>query len=418
MVDLITPINTLKESLEKVQLTEKNSNIYERLNMLISVLESRVTGLGVMICNPVHLNNILSYLSNIQSYVNNDIVNPNGGSYTNISAQIDNIINKLMYIPAIEKATSKQSLSQIINSYKRQNNNIIAEIKQEKDTLEQEVAVLRQEINVLETQVNSKKIELSTLAEDFNKQFKSAQNSRDEVSQTRLCNTLQLWDDARKKYSEQIKNNEEEIQKKFDEKYEDLKQQTKSIIDDMKEKQEEIKKIYGLVGDMVSCGEYKKYANDEHQTANIMFWTSFGLFCTAALGMIGAIICELLNEGNFSWWSVLTRLPVAVVIFLPAFYTAIEARKRRNQEIALRDFEIKIANIDPYLKNIDFVETEREKLGQPLPEGIKTARELKIELAKEFFSARQVKDTDNIVIPKDMIELFEKIMSFCDRKDK
>lgn len=418
MIDLITPINTLKESLEKVQLTEQNSNIYERLNMLISVLESRVTGLGVMICNPVHLNSILSYLSNIQSYVNNDIVNPNGGSYTNISAQIDNIINKLMYIPAIEKATSKQSLSQIINSYKRQNNNIIAEIKQKKDTLEQEVAVLRQEINVLETQVNSKKIELSTLAEDFNKQFKSAQNSRDEVSQTRLCNTLQLWDDAGKKYSEQIKQSEENIQKSFDEKYEDLEKQTKSIIEDMKEKQEEIKKIYGLVGDMVSCGEYKKYANDEHRTANIMFWISFGLFCTAALVMIVAIICELLNEGNFSWWSVLTRLPVAVVILLPAFYTAIESRKRRNQEIALRDFEIKIANIDPYLKNIDFVETEREKLGQPLPEGIKTARELKIELAKEFFSARQVKDTDNIIIPKDMIELFEKIMSFCDRKDK
>lgn len=418
MVDLITPINTLKESLEKVQLTEKNSNIYERLNMLISVLESRVTGLGVMICNPVHLNNILSYLSNIQSYVNNDIVNPNGGSYTNISAQIDNIINKLMYIPAIEKATSKQSLSQIINSYKRQNNNIIAEIKQEKDTLEQEVAVLRQEINVLETQVNSKKIELSTLAEDFSKQFKSAQNSRDEVSQTRLCNTLQLWDDAGKKYSEQIKQSEENIQKSFDEKYEDLEKQTKSIIEDMKEKQEEIKKIYGLVGDMVSCGEYKKYANDEHRTANIMFWTSFGLFCVAAVVMIIATICELFNDGDFSWWSVLTRLPVAVVILLPAFYTAIEARKRRNQEIALRDFEIKIANIDPYLKNIDFVETEREKLGQPLPEGIKTARELKIELAKEFFSARQVKDTDNIIIPKDMIELFEKIMSFCDRKDK
>lgn len=418
MIDLITPINTLKESLEKVHLTEQNSNIYERLNMLISVLESRVTGLGVMICNPVHLNNILSYLSNIQSYVNNDIVNPNGGSYTNISAQIDNIINKLMYIPAIEKASSKQSLSQIINSYKRQNNNIIAEIKQEKDTLEQEVAVLRQEINVLETQVNSKKIELSTLAEDFNKQFKSAQNSRDEVSQTRLCNTLQLWDDAGKKYSEQIKQSEENIQKSFDEKYEDLEKQTKSIIDDMKEKQEEIKKIYGLVGDMVSCGEYKKYANDEHRTANIMFWTSFGLFCAAAVVMIIATICELFNDGDFSWWSVLTRLPIAVVILLPAFYTAIESRKRRNQEIALRDFEIKIANIDPYLKNIDFVETEREKLGQPLPEGIKTARELKIELAKEFFSARQVKDTDNIIIPKDMIELFEKIMSFCDRKDK
>lgn len=418
MIDLITPINTLKESLEKVQLTEQNSNIYERLNMLISVLESRVTGLGIMICNPVHLNSILSYLSNIQSYVNNDIVNPNGGYYTNISAQVDNIINQLVYIPIIEKATSKQSLSQIISSYKKQNNNIIAEIKQEKDTLEQEVAVLRQEINVLETQVNSKKIELSTLAEDFSKQFKSAQNSRDEISQTRLCNTLQLWDDAGKKYSEQIKQSEENIQKNFDEKYEDLKKQTKSIIDDMKEKQEEIKKIYGLVGDIVSCGEYKKYAQNEHNEAKNLFWISFCLFCVAAIIMVIATVCELRNEGDFSWWSVLTRLPVALIILLPAFYTAIEARKRRNQEIVLRDFEIKIANIDPYLKNIDFVETEREKSGQPLPEGAKTARELKIELAKEFFSAKQVKDTDNIVIPKDMIELFEKIMSFCDRKDK
>ena len=99
-------------------------------------------------------------------------------------------------------------------------------------------------------------------------------------------------------------------------------------------------------------------------------------------------------------------------------YTAIEARKRRNQEIALRDFEIKIANIDPYLKNIDFVETERENSGQPFQEGTKTARDLKIELAKEFFSIKQVKDTENIVFPKDAIEFFEKIMSFCDRREK
>ena len=418
MIDLITPINTLKESLEKVQLNEQNTATYEKLKILIPILESRINGMGSIICNPTYLNNIFSYLSNIQSYVNSDIASPSSGYYGNIPGQIDNIVAQLLYIPAVDKTTAKQSLGQIISTYKKQNENIIEKIKQEKDGLEKEVAALRQEINVLETQVNSKKIELSTLAEDFNKQFKSAQNSRDEVSQTRLCNTLQLWDDAGKKYSERIKQSEENIQKSFDEKYEDLEKQTKSIIDDMKEKQEEIKKIYGLVGDMVSCGEYKKYANDEHRTANIMFWTSFCLFCAAAVVMIIATICELLNDGDFSWWSVLTRLPVAVVILLPAFYTAIESRKRRNQEIALRDFEIKIANIDPYLKNIDFVETEREKLGQPLPEGIKTARELKIELAKEFFSARQVKDTDNIIIPKDMIELFEKIMSFCDRKDK
>lgn len=99
--------------------------------------------------------------------------------------------------------------------------------------------------------------------------------------------------------------------------------------------------------------------------------------------MMAALIVEMCSEGEFSWWTVLTRLPIAVVLLLPAFYTAIEARKRRNQEILLRDFEIKIANVDPYLKNIDFVESEREAK-QNIPEGSKTARELKLELAKEF----------------------------------
>ena len=416
MIDLITPLNTLKESLNKIQLNEQNTTTYEKLNILISILENRINGVGVLVCNPTYLNNIASYLSSIQNYVNSDITNPSSGAYRNLSGQIDNIVAQLPHIPVTEKVDIKQSLNQIINTYKKQNENIVDKIKQEKDDLEKEVYSLKQKVSLLEQQVISKEQELTTLSESFKQQFTSSQNLRDQNARERLDNTLRLWDDAGKKYSEQIKESEDNIQKKFDEKYENLKQQTDTIVSYMEGRQEEIKKIYGLIGDIVSCGEYKKYANDEHKAANIMFWTSFGLFCTAAVVMIVATICELFNEGDFSWWTILTRLPIALVILLPAFYTAIEARKRRNQEIALRDFEIKIANIDPYLKNIDFVETERENSGQPIADGSKTARDLKIELAKEFFSIKQVKDTDNIVFPKDTIEFFEKIMSVCDRK--
>lgn len=416
MIDLNTPINTLKESLDKVQLSEQNAPTYEKLRILISILENRVNGMGVKICNQTYLNNIVSYLSSIQGFVNNDILTPSASYYTNIPAQIDNIVAQLTHIPVTNKTDTKQSLNQIIDTYKKQNNSIIEKIQQEKASLEKEVETLKQKITTLENQITNKETELNSLSESFKKQFIDSQTSRERTFRTQQDNMLQSWDDAGKKYSLQVQTNEENIQKKFDEKYEDLKQQTNSIVAYMEERQEEIKKIYGLIGDMVSCGEYKKYANDEHEAANIMFWTSFGLFCTAAVVMIVATICELFNEGDFSWWTVLTRLPIALVILLPAFYTAIEARKRRNQEIALRDFEIKIANIDPYLKNIDFVESERESSGQQVPDGTKTARDLKIELAKEFFSIKQVKDTENIVFPKDAIEFFEKIMSFCDRK--
>ena len=185
--------------------------------------------------------------------------------------------------------------------------------------MELKFSTLKQKVAGLETQIKNKEQELITLSENFKQQFTSSQNLRDQTARTKLDDTLQLWDDAEKKYSEQIKQSEENIQKSFDEKYEDLKKQTKSIIDDMKEKQEEIKKIYGLVGDIVSCGEYKKYAQNEHNEAKKLFWISFDLFCGAALIMAIAIIRELFNDGDFSWWSVLTRLPIAVVILLPAF---------------------------------------------------------------------------------------------------
>ena len=418
MIDLVTPINTLKESLEKVQLNEQNTATYEKLKILIPILESRINGMGSIICNPTYLNNIFSYLSNIQSYVNSDIASPSSGYYGNIPGQIDNIVAQLLYIPAVDKTTAKQSLGQIISTYKKQNENIIEKIKQEKDGLEKEVSTLKQKVAGLETQIKNKEQELITLSENFKQQFTSSQNLRDQTARTKLDDTLQLWDEAGRKYSEQIKNNEEEIQKKFDEKYEDLKQQTISIIEYMEGRQEEIKKIYGLVGEIVSCGEYKKYAQREHSFANITFWSAFILMCISASVLIGAMTYDIFWQKSFSWISLLTKLPIAIILLLPASYMAIESRRHRNQEIALRDFEIKIANIDPYLKNIDFVESEREATGQAIQEGCKTARDLKIELAKEFFSARQVKDTDNIVIPKDMIELFEKIMSFCDRKDK
>ena len=417
MIDLITPIAKLKETLEKVQLNDQNTAIYERLKSIIPILENRVNGVGALVCNPSYLNNINSYLASIQNYVNNDISNPTSGYFNNIPGQIDNIISQLMYIPESNKLETKQTLNQITGIYKKRNDDIVEQINKEKTNFANEFALLQQKVDELKAQITTKEHELTNLSDSFKKQFTEAQNLREVTFKTRQDGILQSWDDAGIKYSAQIKASEEDIQKRFNEKYIALENQTKEIISELETRRDEINKIYGLIGDTVLSGEYKKYADEEHEKANDLFWVSFWLFCAASAVMVVALIVEMCSEGEFSWWTVLTRLPIAVVLLLPAFYTAIEARKRRNQEILLRDFEIKIANVDPYLKNIDFVESEREAK-QNIPEGSKTARELKLELAKEFFGRHEVKDTDNIVIPKDMIDLLEKFMRFCDKKDK
>ncbi len=417
MIDLITPIAKLKETLEKVQLNDQNTAIYERLKSIIPILESRVNGIGAIVCNPMYLSNIKAHLDAIQYCVNKDILSQSSHNIDDVSGLIDNIISQLIYIPDVNKMATKQSLNQIIDSYKRQNENVIAQVNSEKKTLEDEVLTLKQQVDELKKQITEKENELNSLLDNFKQQFESDQKIRNNAFHSKQNRIVSEWDAAGQRYSEQIKASEEEIQKRFNEKYIALDNQTKEIISELETRRDEINKIYGLVGDVVSCGEYKKYAEEEHKKANNLFWISFGLFCMASIVMIAALIVEMRSEGEFSWWTVLTRLPIALVVLLPAFYTAIEARKRRNQEILLRDFEIKIANVDPYLKNIDFVESEREAK-QNIPEGSKTARELKLELAKEFFGRHEIKDTDNIVIPKDMIDLLEKFMRFCDKKDK
>ncbi len=417
MIDLITPIAKLKETLEKVQLNDQNTAIYERLKSIIPILESRVNGIGAIVCNPMYLSNIKAHLDAIQYCVNKDILSQSSHNIDDVSGLIDNIISQLIYIPDVNKMATKQSLNQIIDSYKRQNENVIAQVNSEKKTLEDEVLTLKQQVDELKKQITEKENELNSLLDNFKQQFETDQKIRNNAFHSKQNRIVSEWDAAGQRYSEQIKASEEEIQKRFNEKYIALDNQTKEIISELETRRDEINKIYGLVGDVVSCGEYKKYAEEEHKKANNLFWISFGLFCMASIVMIAALIVEMRSEGEFSWWTVLTRLPIALVVLLPAFYTAIEARKRRNQEILLRDFEIKIANVDPYLKNIDFVESEREAK-QNIPEGSKTARELKLELAKEFFGRHEIKDTDNIVIPKDMIDLLEKFMRFCDKKDK
>ena len=178
MIDLITPIAKLKETLEKVQLNDQNTAIYERLKSIIPILESRVNGVGALVCNPSYLNNINSYLASIQNYVNSDISSPTSGYFNNIPGQIDNIISQLMYIPEANKLETKQSLNQIINTYKQQNENIITQVNSEKKSLEKEVLTLKQQIDELKAQINTKEQELTNLSDSFKKQFRSLWNLR------------------------------------------------------------------------------------------------------------------------------------------------------------------------------------------------------------------------------------------------
>ena len=131
---------------------------------------------------------------------------------------------------------------------------------------------------------------------------------------------------------------------------------------------------------------------------------------TIAVFLGVSIYFDYQTNHSFNWLDILLRVPISFVFYAPALYLAMEAKKRHNRQIELRDLEIKISAIDPYLKNIDFVESRREKG----TDGTLSAREVKLELAKKLFSPKQNNNkNDNIIIPKELIDLFEQMSKVC-----
>jgi hypothetical protein len=87
-------------------------------------------------------------------------------------------------------------------------------------------------------------------------------------------------------------------------------------------------------------------------------------------------ILMILSEAPyiFDWTKVLGRIPMSLVVFVPAFYFARESGKHRNNEISNRRRQHILSTLDPY---IELMEDDK-------------AEELKIHVAKTVFSEANV----------------------------
>lgn len=351
---------------------------------------------------------------------------------------IDAIVNIMPRLCFNDKETINESLSVTVGNYKKTLSNLQAKIKDYETNIADNTEKIKQLndkitqqqniINGFSQQFNDSQLKNNTAFTEKITEFNEKNIDNQEKIKTDWNNTKHSikkeWEEITEvadKYAAQKKEEWTSIKNEYDGNFDNLRNnltdKANTTLTEIKKRKQEIEQLYGLVGKTVSCGEYKKYADGETAIIWWLYIIAFIIMLIISCFMAFITYQDFKINQTINWLNMLARLPIALILYAPAFYLAMEAKKRHNHQMELRDFEIKISSIDPYLKNIDLVESEREI--EENNEKV-SAKDIKLELAKEFFSRKKTtKKNENIIIPKEMIDIIGQISKICNpNKDK
>lgn len=434
----ILTFNSLK--IKEIDCMEYNE-ILSRADVIITTLVDKMNKMQEEFITIQTLRDISSQVNSINTNLSNFINSKYTNYLTQANSNIESLIGLMSKLCFTDKETIQESLASVVGNYKRQLTNLEKKVVKYESQIEKYEKDITNLSNAIEKQ--------QTIIEGFSQQFSDAQIKRDtdftdkitEYNQKNSSNQELIkreWHKMQEAFTLKAKNIFDEfaddttekegewgkIKENFDTEFQHLKDdlslKTKKAVDEITQRNEEVEKLYGLFGKNVTCGNFKKHADNETFVIWVLYIGAFCIILKGALFIMHGIQVDYELHKMVNWVDILARIPIVFVLYAPALYLALEAKKRHNRQIELRDFELKIASIDPYLKNIDFVESRRE---QENPDKL-SARDVKLELAKDLFSTnKKHSKSDNLIIPKDVIEFMEQISKIynwnnCNQKEQ
>lgn len=336
---------------------------------------------------------------NIPNYIVNNLYNNiaslNASILYNINAYFNlpnSIMTNINYIPSFSKNISSQRLNQIIKRFDEDANSIMKDIETKKDNSEKELKQIKNDFN-------NEKNNIKTDIETFKKQLEILKGSYD--TQQKL--NQELTGNLRKNFDE-FKNLKEieflNLQRSFTEANEKRNEKDIEYANKIKEtlelKKADVEKLWGIIGKSAISGHAQSYASSAYKFANIASGAAL-VFLVVACGISLCFVYQLLDGTDITFLKFLIRISISLISFMPSLYCMNIAKRQRDREFQLRDFEIKTAALEPFIEHMKFSSKENSP---------KDA--MKLSLTQSFFDinfSKENKHHKEILIPKDVKEL-------------
>jgi hypothetical protein len=287
------------------------------------------------------LNNLHSSTEALIQELNNYVANRNIAHIVNAFNQSEQGFQIYMD-QAIPRGNGSESTeaNEIVESLQKSFQGAISTLKTERDNLTAQIAKLTVTVS---TSLDS----ITTLQANIEKHRIESQAVITEISNSydKLAGGL----DA--KFTESLIGWTKEQEQSLDK----VETETSSLVEKISDKENEARGLVQSVGDILTTGTYKIRAQKESELSDRFRWMTIGLF---SIGI--AIVLSNYAIHFKSWWNgtgyeetpwtIATRLLTALVIALPAFYTARESARHRTNSDRATQRELELSTLGPFIE--------------------------------------------------------------------
>lgn len=314
------------------------------------------------------LNAISSEINAGVSQLNAFLGSKNQGHLTNALNNFNSALSRVtrLPIPVTKKgfdysgdiSNFQKTIKEAYESINKQNE----ELKESLKLIEKDLQAKNDLVIQLQSQLSTKEVEIQNVLSQYNTEFekiKSSNNTVFENERTRFNSEIEA---DRKRYQEEIEKEKNTFKEAFEKQISDLQNETKSTIENLKQKLEEAKKIVNIVGNVGVTGNYQKIASEHKTTANTFRWISIGIMIVMSGLLIWTIID--LSKDDFDLYKSIVRIVAATILTYPAIYASKESSRHRVLETKNRNLELELASLGPFIELLS--EDKKEKIKEDL----------------------------------------------------
>ncbi len=329
---------------------------YARVLKALKYFKMRIASLDPELTGVQFLNNLANPLSNIFSQINNFVQNKNTAYLRQANSFTDQALDVLgaagfMDSPDAVKSTIEASSGFQAKTVEQLNQLITRAntFKAELDALSNVITQQKGRVDSNDKTIEQQKTRLDQAIAQFQKQFSETEANRAKEFVASSQKNNETFNGEITKFKQAFEANITIHKERVAASYEDMQNKSEEHLAWMKQKEEEVKRIFNVIGNVAVAGDYKNTAEQERKTANIFRWIALGLMGTMIAVALISFYYTLINH-EFDWHVFIFRLATSVLLLVPAIYAAQESTKHRERERINRKLQLELSAIDAYLE--------------------------------------------------------------------
>ena len=365
---------------------------WDRASAVVAHIKTALDQTDPLLVVTGNLNNLSSYLQQARSEINTFASNKAPGHWTNAHTHLDNCLAQLAIIPR-QSVSGIEDMRESAAGYRTAVAGWMDAIKKDGDGISQMQGTLQSRITEATTEINTQKQRLDTAIATFQQQFSEAQQTRQtEFSASEQARTLAAtkseqarqaeFDAAEKERAEASEKAAEDAAKLHKDLVTKLEGDSKAIVDAMEKLKTHAQKVVGIISDTGMAHGYQKTANEERAEAAV--WKKVAAGSLIVWIAIGVAFFMLTYDKDLTWAAVARQFLISTPFVLLAGFAAMQVSRHQKNERGLRQAELEIASLDPFLATLD----DKER------------NEVKKEFATRYFGQREVEAKHESSDPK------------------